>query len=239
MLSDSTTAASKWFNILLSEHALDSICAKPRRFLSWADKVAYTAQWPMVTNHLPGELNSLSHLLSHVGDLLTAMYENPPPKDKLHSRPTSLLPVHPDSKSEPDRTRYTYTPPVDPPFDSRLLTSDPASRYAALQATTMFVSLHSYHGKRPEVCRQYDEPPNFTIHHLNVSVESCAVIAAAYNDDTDPFHKVTLQEVYLVAINALDNVHPLVKARIQQWLGKLVFPICPPGSIVPLLYTCS
>ena len=103
----------------------------------------------------------------------------------------------------------------------------------------MFVSLHSYHGKRPEVCRQYDEPSDFTVNHLNVSVESCAAIAAAYNDDVDPFHKVTLREVYLVATNALDDIHPLIKARIQPWLGKLVFPICPPGSVVPLLYTVA
>ena len=235
MLSDSTTAASKWFNILMPEHALDSICAKARRFLSWADKVAYTADWPMVTNHLPGEFNSLSHLLSHVGDLLTAMYENPPPKEVLTSRPTNRLPPPPGDQS--DRTQYV--PPIDPPFDPRLLTSDPSSRLKALQATTMFVSLHSYHGKRPEVCRQYDEPAHFIINHLNIPVESSADIAAAYGQDTRPFHKVTLQEIYWVATNETHDIHPLVKARIQPWLGTLIFPICPPGSTVPLLYTIA
>ena len=78
MLSDSTTAASKWFNIHLPQHDLSFICAKPRRFLSWADKVAYTVLWPLLTNHLPGMFNSLSHLLSHVGDLLTEMVDRPP-----------------------------------------------------------------------------------------------------------------------------------------------------------------
>ena len=78
MLSDSTTAAAKWHKITLPQYDLDYICAKARRFLSWADQVAYTADWPLITNHLPGEFNSLAHLLSHVGDLLTAMYEIPP-----------------------------------------------------------------------------------------------------------------------------------------------------------------
>ena len=87
MLSDSTTAASKWFTLTLPEYDLDFICAKARRFLSWADKVAYTQNWPLVTRHLPGEYNSLSHMLSHVGDLLTEMYQHPDPaKSKLDQK---------------------------------------------------------------------------------------------------------------------------------------------------------
>ena len=36
-------------------------------------KIAYSATWPMCTKHLPGELNCLAHMLSHVGDILTIM----------------------------------------------------------------------------------------------------------------------------------------------------------------------
>ena len=44
------------------------LSAKARRFFSWADKVAYTRYWPLVTHHLPGELNDISHMLSHLGE---------------------------------------------------------------------------------------------------------------------------------------------------------------------------
>ena len=231
MLSDSTTAAAKWYKILLPEYAIDSICAKARRFLSWADKVAYTSEWPLVTNHLPGEYNSLSHLLSHVGDLLTAMYENPPPDRP--SRPISIGP-----KDQVAATPFTL--PVDPPFDLQLLSnSDPATRLKTLKASTMFVSLHSYHGKRPEVCSQYDEPPNYTVHHLHVQVEAYDTIASAYTEDTNLFHKVTLQHIYAVATDNCPDMCAIAKRRIQSWLGKVIFPICPPGSSVPLLYTMA
>ena len=73
MLTDSTTAAVKWFNVHMPEYDLDHLCAKGKRFLHWGDKIAYSATWPMCTKHLPGELNCLAHMLSHVGDILTAM----------------------------------------------------------------------------------------------------------------------------------------------------------------------
>ena len=73
MLTDSTTAAVKWFNIQLPDYHIDHLCAKGKRFLGWADKIAYSATWPMCTRHVPGEVNCLAHMLSHVGDLLSAM----------------------------------------------------------------------------------------------------------------------------------------------------------------------
>ena len=43
MLTDSTTAAVKWFNIHLPEYDVDHLCPKGKRFLHWADKIAYSA----------------------------------------------------------------------------------------------------------------------------------------------------------------------------------------------------
>ena len=43
MLTDSTTAAVKWFNIHLPEYDVDHLCAKGKRFLHWADKINTTA----------------------------------------------------------------------------------------------------------------------------------------------------------------------------------------------------
>ena len=57
----------------MPEYDIDHLCAKGKRFLHWADKIAYSATWPMCTRHLPGEKNCLAHMLSHVGDVLTAM----------------------------------------------------------------------------------------------------------------------------------------------------------------------
>ena len=59
MLADSTTAAVRWFQIQLPDYHVDHLCAKGKRFLSWADKIAYSATWPMCTKHLPGEINCL------------------------------------------------------------------------------------------------------------------------------------------------------------------------------------
>ena len=73
MLTDSTTAAVKWFNVHMPEYDLDRLCAKGKRFLHWGDKIAYSATWPMCKQHLPGELDCLAHMMSHVGDILTAM----------------------------------------------------------------------------------------------------------------------------------------------------------------------
>ena len=62
MLTDSTTAAVKRFNIHLLEYGVDHLCAKGKRFLHWADKIAYSATWPMCTKHLPGGKNCLAHI---------------------------------------------------------------------------------------------------------------------------------------------------------------------------------
>ena len=68
---------------------------------------------------------------------------------------------------------------------------------------------------------------------------SCAIIADAYTLDTEPFHKVHLKHIYAVATGADDTVDPLVKQRVQVWLSELIFPIAPPESSVPLLYTLA
>ena len=254
MLSDSTTAASKWFKIHLPQHDLDFICAKARRFLSWSDKVAYTADWPMITNHLPGEYNSLSHLLSHIGDLLTDMYTNPIPR-----------PAKPSPSSAPPKIREVWRTPDDPLYEPPSVT--PSKKRVSLQyvspeqsqfdplhlsntekkrsgspvtvpnATSLFVSLHSYHGNRPLICDDYNDPPGFVTLHLNIPVESCAIMASAYFADTNPFHKVHLKHVYQVATNDFKDIDKVVKERIMSWIGKIIFPICPPGSPIPLLYT--
>jgi len=66
--SDSTTALGRWNKLALPETVTEHLSAKARRFFSWADKVAYTKYWPMVTRHLPGEHNDISHILSHLGE---------------------------------------------------------------------------------------------------------------------------------------------------------------------------
>ena len=73
MLTDSTTAAAKKLNLQLPEYDIKHLCSKGRRLLSWADKIAYSASWPMVTAHVQGELNCLAHMLSHIGDILSIM----------------------------------------------------------------------------------------------------------------------------------------------------------------------
>ena len=68
MWSDSTTALGRWTNITLPTDVTDYLSAKSRRFFSWADKVAYTRYWPLVTKHLPGDQNDISHIMSHLGE---------------------------------------------------------------------------------------------------------------------------------------------------------------------------
>ena len=202
MLSDSTTAASKWFNIHLPNHDLDFICAKAWRFLSWSDKVAYTAEWPMVVSHLHGEFNFLAHLLSHIGDLLTDMYKNSKPAPRTpHGPPPPAL--TPNSLAGKNRPTLPYSAPIDPQFDP------------SQNATAMAISLHSYHGGRPVICKQYEEPPGFITQHLNIPVDSCAIIASAYHADTNPFHKVHLKHVYAVATNDIKVVEKSIQERIR------------------------
>ena len=66
--SDSTTALSQMAQLTLPSGATEHLSAKARRFFSWADKVAYTRYWPIVTHHLPGDDNDISHILSHLGE---------------------------------------------------------------------------------------------------------------------------------------------------------------------------
>ena len=70
LLTHSTTACAKWHSLHIQEYEIKHLCAKGRRFLGWADKIAYSANWPMTTAHVEGELNSLAHMLSHVADIL-------------------------------------------------------------------------------------------------------------------------------------------------------------------------
>ena len=81
--SDSTTALSQWTGVTLPSSVTEHLSAKARRFFGWADKLAYTRYWPMVTRHLPGADNDISHMLSHLGeqtrqrhDYLTAIAAN-------------------------------------------------------------------------------------------------------------------------------------------------------------------
>lgn len=66
--SDSTTALGQWRTVSLPTAVSEHLSAKARRFNGWADKVAYTRYWPLVTRHLPGNLNDISHVLSHLGE---------------------------------------------------------------------------------------------------------------------------------------------------------------------------
>ena len=264
MLSDSTTAASKWFTLTLPEYDLDFICAKARRFLSWADKVAYTQNWPLVTRHLPGEYNSLSHMLSHVGDLLTEMYQHPDPAhskmeqkwfnqtqySKVSCPKESPLGVTSKLRTmvvQVNATRgmrqapQSMTHPQNDTIHSYLGCSVMAkctlSACTPDSAVTMAAQFHSYHGLRPAKASPYAEPPNFKVNHINIKLEDLSIFAEAYRSDQSPFHKVTLSRVYTVAIGELDGVDRLVIERVQSWLDNKIFAICPPGADIPLLYT--
>ena len=187
MLTDSTTAAVKWFNIHMPDYDVDHLCAKEKRFLHWADKIAYSATWPMCTKHLPGEKNCLAHMLSHVGDILTAMHGD-----------GSLTPAEASAllKTEHEDAGYlTYLLHAAEEVSSgvhaveamEVLSVKVMSLFKChrqrntLSARTMAVSLHSYHGKRDEVQgTQYSKPLGFEVHHLNFDPEDQKEMARAY-----------------------------------------------------------
>ena len=107
-----------------------------------------------------------------------------------------------------------------------------------LSARTMAVSLHSYHGQRANVQdERYAKPKGFEVRHLNFDMEDHAEMVRAYKADASPFHKVDLRHVYAVATGDDGDVLPVVKGQITPWLGKQMFAIIPPGADEPLLYT--
>ena len=144
MLTDSTTAAAKFSSLQLPEYDIKHLCSKGRRFLSWADKIAYSASWPMVTAHVQGELNCLAHMLSHIGDILSLMG-----KGKAFDMTAAQAVAQLTAQREAEGTRCNMTQSI------------------VAIAGVMTVSLHSYHGKRPVLCdSRYADPPNFETRHL-------------------------------------------------------------------------
>ena len=60
----------------LPDGVTEHLSAKACRFNSWSDKVAYTRYWPMVTHHLLGDQNDISHILSHLGEETRARHDH-------------------------------------------------------------------------------------------------------------------------------------------------------------------
>lgn len=71
---DSTTAVSKWVGVSVPS-MLDHACAKEKRFLGWAEKVAYVAWMDFDMRWIPGSANDFADLLSRSADKLRQCLE--------------------------------------------------------------------------------------------------------------------------------------------------------------------
>ena len=221
LLTDSTTACAKWYSLHIPEYEIKHLCAKGRRFLGWADKIAYSTNWPMTTAHVEGELNSLAHMLSHVSDVLSLMGKHTATSmTAQQAADTIVAHLHEQgiqhyrvSENAADAAVMTIT-----------LHSCHGRQPAACDSTFCLATLHSYHGKRPEICdSKFLELPNFTVRHLHLDAAGTKALADAYNTDTQRFHKLNLSTVYAVATGNTDGLEPLVKEQVSAWLGKQIF----------------
>ena len=77
----------------------------------------------------------------------------------------------------------------------------------------------------------------FEVRHLNLNEKEVQEMVRAYENDISTFHKVDLKSVYAVAMGHDKDMLPLLTGQISPWIGKQIFPVAPPGSIYPLLYT--
>ena len=195
MLTDSTTAAARFFSLRLPEYDIKHLCSKGRRFLSWADKIAYSASWPMVTAHVQGELNCLARMLSHIGDILSLMG-----KGKAFGMTAAQATAQLTAQRESEGTICHMTNSI------------------VAIAGVMPVSLHSYHGKRPVLSdSRYMDPPNFETRHLKQPNDAdVETIAAAYKTDEQPFQKIDLKTVYAVATGELTGISRLQQEKVRE-----------------------
>ena len=202
MLADSTTAAVKWFNIHLPEYDVDHLCAKGKRFLHWADKIAYSAIWPMCTRHLPGEKNCLAHMLRHVGDVLTTMGKHGDGKltaaEALRSEHINKGYLQYLTESMEEVSAGVYAMQAMEVLSVKIMSMFKCHRQRnTISAATVAVSLHSYHGVRDNICEdRCAKPAGFEVRHLNFDADDHAEMVRAYQADDSAFHKVDLKHVY-------------------------------------------
>jgi hypothetical protein len=71
---DSTTGVAKWASVSVPGH-IDHACAKEKRFLGWAEKVAYTKWMDLDMRWIPGSANDFADLLSRMADKLHSCIE--------------------------------------------------------------------------------------------------------------------------------------------------------------------
>ena len=252
LLTDSTTACAKWYSLHIPEYEIKHLCAKGRRFLGWADKIAYSANWPMTTAHVEGELNSLAHMLSHVGDILSMMGKHTA-ISMTAQQAADTIGAHLCGQGTQDCSVSTNVPtvPTDvaamtitlhtchgPPPSAGIKTFCCLATCMVTPETTCMATLHSYHGPRPTVCDEnFSDPPNFTVRHLHLDAAGTEALADAYSADGQKFHKLQMRTVYAVATGNTDGLEPLVKDQVNAWMGKQIFAIMPPKGDRPLLYT--
>ena len=161
-----------------------------------------------VHKDLPGELNCLAHMLSHIGDILTAMGKHGDGK-LTPAEASSIL----RSESE-DKGYLAYLEQAADEVSSgvyameamKVINTKVMSLFTyhtaqhTMGAAVNMTSLHSYHGQREVVCdATYKEPPGFEVRHLNLSEAEVQEMVRAYQNDISTFHKVDLKSVYAVA----------------------------------------
>jgi hypothetical protein len=81
--TDSTTALAKWQTLHLPEGPLSNACSKLRRILHWCDITSETQHWLMVVKYMPGEIISITHMMSHMAHLVQARIEMDPVLPKM------------------------------------------------------------------------------------------------------------------------------------------------------------
>ena len=107
-----------------------------------------------------------------------------------------------------------------------------------MQVAVNATSLHTCHGQRAVICDdKYKEPPGFEVRHLNLNETEVQEMVRVYENEISTFHKVDLKSVYAVATGHDKDMLPLLTGQISPWIGKQIFPVAPPGSKYPLLYT--
>jgi site-specific DNA-cytosine methylase len=103
------------------------------------------------------------------------------------------------------------------------------------------VTLHSYHEQLPARAPPTSGdiiPPGHITQHMMLSQENVDEIIRAYKHDDTLFHKVPLSNIYAVVTgDSSIEVPPLVRERINSWIGTQFFSVAIPGLTGSMLYT--
>ena len=136
-------------------------------------------------------------MLSHVGDVLTAMGKHGDGKLTAAAASELLRSEHVNkgylqylTESVEEVSAGVYAMAAMEVLSMKIMSMFKCHRQRnTISAATVAVPLHSYHGMRDEICDdRYAKPKGFEVWHLNFDAEDHAEMVRAYKADDSAFH---------------------------------------------------